>query len=136
MTVATKTKDKPAGLGARVPARELMQKLNTDAAKLNIWVRTEMNAPAQKAWFADTGGETGSGQLASGRIAANQLKTAAAALAVEGLSAVSRSHQRDREPRRRLADRVRRPPEHPADQSRPRRPPAGHQHDALRDLHL
>jgi gentisate 1,2-dioxygenase len=75
MTVTTKTKEKPAGLRAPVPARELMQKLNTDAAKLNIWVRTEMNAPAQKTWFADTGGETGTGQLASGRIAANQLKT-------------------------------------------------------------
>ena len=75
MTVATKAKDKPTNLGVPVKARELMQELNADAAKLNIWVRTEMNAPAQRPWFADTGGQTGAGQLARGRIAANQLKT-------------------------------------------------------------
>src|SRR4051794_28737379 len=74
MTVAIKSKD----VGAATPlnARQLMQELNADASKLNIWVRTEMNAPAQRAWFADTGGETGAGQLAGGgRVAANQLKT-------------------------------------------------------------
>jgi len=75
MTVATKAKDKPTNTGVPVKARELMQELNADAAKLNIWVRTEMNAPAQRPWFADTGGQTGAGQLARGRIAANQLKT-------------------------------------------------------------
>ena len=56
-------------------ARELMEKLNTDAAKLNVWVRTEMNAPSQGAWFVDTGGETGAGRMAPGRVAANQIKT-------------------------------------------------------------
>jgi gentisate 1,2-dioxygenase len=75
MTVATKAKEKPARTAAPVNARELMQQLNTDAARLNIWVRTEMNAPAQRPWFIDAGGESGAGALASGRIAANQLKT-------------------------------------------------------------
>jgi hypothetical protein len=39
-------------------------------------VRTELNAPAQRAWFTDTGGKTGAGELAvGGRVAANQIKT-------------------------------------------------------------
>jgi gentisate 1,2-dioxygenase len=74
MTVATKAEAKPTSMQVPVKARDLMQELNADAAKLNIWVRTEMNAPAQRPWFTDTGGETGAGRLASGRIAANQLK--------------------------------------------------------------
>ena len=75
MTVAIKSKDL-ADTAKPVNARELMQQLNTDASKLNIWVRTEMNAPAQRPWFTDTGGETGAGELAAGgRVAANQLKT-------------------------------------------------------------
>ena len=72
MTVAAKQKDRPAGTPAPVKARELMEQLNADAGKLNIWVRTELNAPAQRAWFTDTGGQTGAGQLAQGgRVAAN-----------------------------------------------------------------
>jgi gentisate 1,2-dioxygenase len=55
-------------------ARELMEQLNTDAAASYIWVRTQMNSPAQRPWFADTGGATGAGQMATGRVAANQLK--------------------------------------------------------------
>ena len=69
MTVAAKRKEPP------VKARALMEELNADASKLNIWVRTEMNAPAQRAWFTDPGGDTGAGELAAGgRVAANQLK--------------------------------------------------------------
>ena len=72
---------KPQQAQARAPlsskARELMEQLNADAGKIHVWVRTQMNAPAQRAWFADTGGETGAAALASGRVAANQLKTAA-----------------------------------------------------------
>jgi gentisate 1,2-dioxygenase len=72
MTVATKRE--PAE--SSVNARQLMDELNADAGKLNIWVRTELNAPAQRAWFTDTGGTSGAGQLArGGRVAANQLKT-------------------------------------------------------------
>ena len=74
MTAATKLKDRPAQ--APVKARDLMEQLNADAGKHNIWVRTELNAPAQRAWFTDTGGKTGAGQLAAGgRVAANQIKT-------------------------------------------------------------
>jgi gentisate 1,2-dioxygenase len=58
-------------------ARELMEQINTDAGKDNIWVRTQMNAPAQRPWFTDTGGATGTGAMASGRVAANQMKSAA-----------------------------------------------------------
>jgi gentisate 1,2-dioxygenase len=52
-------------------ARELMEQLNLEAADKNFWLRTEMNAPAQRAWFADT---SGAGSKTTGRIAANQLK--------------------------------------------------------------
>src|SRR5438876_5777920 len=73
MTVAIQ--EGPARAQAPVKARELMEGLNSDAKKLNIWVRTELNAPAQRAWFTDTGGESGAGPLAAGgRVAANQVK--------------------------------------------------------------
>ncbi len=58
-------------------ARELMESINTDAGKDNIWVRTQMNSPAQRPWFTDTGGATGTGSMATGRVAANQMKSAA-----------------------------------------------------------
>jgi len=67
MSVATK----PA---QGVSAAELMDQLNTETAKLNAWIRTQANSPAQRAWFADTGGATGTGDLAKGRVAANQMK--------------------------------------------------------------
>jgi gentisate 1,2-dioxygenase len=66
---------KPADGGELLNARELMEKLNIDAEKLNVWVRTELNAPAQRAWFTDTGGDSGAGQLAAGgRVSKNQIK--------------------------------------------------------------
>jgi len=73
MAVATKEKEhaRPA-LSSK--ARELMEALNVDAASSHVWVRTQMNAPAQRPWFTDTGGRSGAGQLATGRVAANQLK--------------------------------------------------------------
>jgi gentisate 1,2-dioxygenase len=58
-------------------AREMMEQLNADAGKSHIWVRTQMNSPAQRPWFTDTGGQSGAGQMASGRVAANQMKAAA-----------------------------------------------------------
>jgi len=67
MSVATK----PA---KKVDAAELMEQLNAETAKLNAWIRVEANAPAQRPWFADTGGATGSGTLATGRVARNQMK--------------------------------------------------------------
>src|SRR3977135_4035248 len=58
-------------------AHALREHPNTDAAKSFVWVRTQMNSPAQRPWFTDSGGVSGAGQMASGRAAANQLKTAA-----------------------------------------------------------
>jgi len=61
--------------GTRIDARKLMEHLNAEAANLNFWLRTEMNVPSQRAWFADTGGATGGGErLVRGRVAANQHK--------------------------------------------------------------
>src|SRR6266576_5416405 len=81
MAIATKAQEKPqekSQNGARPAlssrARALMEELNADAAKSHIWVRTQMNSPAQRPWFTDTGGQSGAGQLATGRVAANQLK--------------------------------------------------------------
>jgi gentisate 1,2-dioxygenase len=70
---AVVAKKKPAAQ-PRVNAREIMERLNADAAKLNFWLRTEMNAPSQKAWFTDTGGTGGGELLKAGRVSANQLK--------------------------------------------------------------
>src|SRR5260370_40329667 len=83
MAVATQTEKEAAPKEAAVrpalssKAREMMEELNTDAAKSFVWVRTQMNSPAQRPWFTDSGGVSGAGQMASGRVAANQLKTAA-----------------------------------------------------------
>ena len=72
MTAAATQKKAPAGLSNK--AREMMEAINAEAGQHNIWVRTQANAPAQRPWFSETSGE-GSGQLASGRVAANQMKT-------------------------------------------------------------
>jgi gentisate 1,2-dioxygenase len=57
-------------------AREAMERLNAEAAGLNIWLRTQANAPAQRPWFRDRGIASG-GTLAEGRVGANQMKAAA-----------------------------------------------------------
>jgi len=75
MAATTATAVRKSNAASVSSAREMMEKLNADAAKLNVWVRTEMNAPSQRPWFVDAGGETGAGQMASGRVAANQIKT-------------------------------------------------------------
>src|SRR6266481_5867167 len=84
MAVATKAQEKThekGQNGARPAlsskARALMEELNTDAAKSHVWVRTQMNSPAQRPWFTDTGGVSGAGVMATGRVAANQMKSAA-----------------------------------------------------------
>jgi gentisate 1,2-dioxygenase len=74
MTAAAATAQKKAPAGLSNKARELMEEINKEAGKHNIWVRTQANAPAQRPWFSETAGE-GSGQLASGRVAVNQMKT-------------------------------------------------------------
>jgi gentisate 1,2-dioxygenase len=75
MAATTTTAVRSSKPASAPSARDLMEKLNADAAKFNVWVRTEMNAPSQRAWFADTGGDTGAGRMATGRVAANQIKT-------------------------------------------------------------
>ena len=57
-------------------AREAMERLNAEAAPLNIWLRTQANAPAQLPWFRETGLNAG-GRVASGRVGAAQLKPVA-----------------------------------------------------------
>jgi gentisate 1,2-dioxygenase len=69
MTIVTKQAGKPT-------AAELMEQLNTETAKLHAWIRTQANAPAQRPWFAETG-VTAAGELAKGRVAANQMKMVA-----------------------------------------------------------
>jgi gentisate 1,2-dioxygenase len=58
-------------------ARAAMERLNgeVEARGLNIWLRTQANAPAQRAWFHDAGIAAG-GALAAGRVGANQMKAA------------------------------------------------------------
>jgi gentisate 1,2-dioxygenase len=53
-----------------------MERLNTEAGGLHIWLRTQANAPAQRPWFHDTGLQA-SGELAAGRVGAAQLKPVA-----------------------------------------------------------
>jgi gentisate 1,2-dioxygenase len=63
-----------AGPGALPSAaRVAMEALNAEAAGLNIWLRTQANAPAQRPWFKD-GGIAPGGTLARGRVGAAQLK--------------------------------------------------------------
>jgi len=71
--VAAAQQQAPARPGLSNKARELMEEINADAAKHHIWVRTQANAPAQRPWFTDTTGDIA--QLATGRVAANQMKT-------------------------------------------------------------
>jgi gentisate 1,2-dioxygenase len=63
----------PSSQSTPIDAREAMERLNAEAGNLNIWLRTQANAPAQRPWFRDTGIEAG-GRLASGRVGANQMK--------------------------------------------------------------
>jgi gentisate 1,2-dioxygenase len=72
--MAVEVKEGQARKAVPMKARELMEQLNAEAANLNFWLRTEMNAPAQRAWFADP---SGAGSKTTGRIAANQLKALA-----------------------------------------------------------
>lgn len=62
---------------ARAPlaakAREAMESLNGEAAHLNIWLRTQANAPSQKPWLTHTDAGD-AGQMAQGKVAAGQMK--------------------------------------------------------------
>ncbi len=59
-----------------IDARAAMEQLNSEAAALHIWLRTQANAPAQRPWFRETG-LAASGRVASGRVGAAQLKPVA-----------------------------------------------------------
>src|SRR5437764_261387 len=63
--------------GLNSAARSAMERLNAEAERsdLHIWLRTQANAPAQRPWFRDGGLEPG-GELAKGRVGANQMKAA------------------------------------------------------------
>ena len=112
-----------------------MERLNAEAAPLHIWLRTQANAPAQRPWFRDTGiGGERAGRVGPGRCRAVETRCPPLALARD--RPLSRPHRRDRPRRRRVADRIRRAPAIPADQSRARWQIAGHQHDALRGVDL
>jgi gentisate 1,2-dioxygenase len=54
-------------------AREAMEQLNTETGPLNIWLRTQANAPAQRPWFRETNLDA-AGQVAGGRVGTNQMK--------------------------------------------------------------
>ena len=70
----TETDQKPKVLPQS--AREAMEKLNAEAGALNIWLRTQANAPAQRPWFRDTGLDM-AGQIAGGRVGTAQMKAQA-----------------------------------------------------------
>ncbi|HEX4194671.1 MAG TPA: cupin domain-containing protein [Stellaceae bacterium] len=67
----TETDPKPKALPEG--AREAMERLNAEAGQYSIWLRTQANAPSQRPWFRETGLDVG-GQLAGGRVGANQMK--------------------------------------------------------------
>src|SRR5262245_649219 len=62
-----------ANLAVSSSAREAMERLNSEAGKLHIWLRTQANAPAQQAWFRETGLDA-AGRVADGRVGVAQLK--------------------------------------------------------------
>src|SRR6266849_9494338 len=64
-----------AAQGMNSAAKAAMEAMNAEAAGLHIWLRTQANAPAQRAWFRDDGLDAG-GTLAQGRVGANQMKAA------------------------------------------------------------
>lgn len=57
----------------KIGAREKMESLNPDAKKLQFWIRTQKNAPAQQPWFSAAGRDD-IGKMASGQVGKNQLK--------------------------------------------------------------
>lgn len=57
----------------RISARDQMEAQNPEAKKLQFWIRTQKNAPAQEPWFS-TADTDNTGKLASGQVGKNQLK--------------------------------------------------------------
>ncbi len=74
MTMATQATPLAAKLGEHgQSAIEAMERMNAQAASLHIWLRTQANSPAQKAWFKETA-LGAAGQMAQGRVAGGQMK--------------------------------------------------------------
>ena len=65
-----------AARAATPRAQEAMERLNAEAAPLHIWLRTQANAPAQRAVVSRRPGSMPAAQLAAGRVGANQMKAA------------------------------------------------------------
>lgn len=57
----------------KITAREQMEALNPEAKKLQVWIRTQKNAPAQQPWFVISSADQ-TGEMATGQVAKNQLK--------------------------------------------------------------
>ncbi|MGE0119000.1 MAG: cupin domain-containing protein [Dongiaceae bacterium] len=57
-------------------ARAVMERLNEEASKFHIWLRTQANAPAQRPWFKVTDLQA-AGRMAEGRVGAAQIKSVA-----------------------------------------------------------
>lgn len=72
MTMTDNNKPQTAAPNPR-DAKAVMEAMNAEAGHLNIWLRTQANAPAQKPWFKATGVEEG-GRMAEGRVASGQMK--------------------------------------------------------------
>lgn len=53
-------------------ARELLEKLNAEAAEHHVWVRTQANAPAQRPWFTEA--TANGGTVSTGKVGRGQLK--------------------------------------------------------------
>lgn len=74
MSAAPEANGLAAKLGQNgASAIEAMERMNADASALHIWLRTQANAPAQKAWFKETALDT-AGQKAQGRVGGAQMK--------------------------------------------------------------
>src|SRR5690348_8469329 len=65
MPAAVTERSAPSRAALPSAARAAMERLNTEAEGLHIWLRTQANAPSQRSWF-EAGGLEAGGRL--GRI--------------------------------------------------------------------
>jgi gentisate 1,2-dioxygenase len=73
-TTSTRTAVATTDPDAPNDTRDRLEALNPVASQRNLWIRTARNAPAQRAWFSEAESGGWGGELASGQVAANQLK--------------------------------------------------------------
>ena len=134
MTAAAATTQKKAPAGLSNKAREMMEAINAEAGKHQSGCAPRRTRRRSGPGSATPAARQRTARRRPGRRQPDQ--DGAAPLALERDRPLSRPHRRDRQQLRRLADRVRRAPAVPADQSRARRPAAGDQHHPLRGLDL